>query len=90
MLLFVIVVVPDLTRPQRKEKQMMKTKNGWETTLTIVHRPDFSLYNDILQRKNGSNQGKRRVNNKIEMVRREEMVRSIVYVFDIDQIYSKM
>ncbi|KAE9617094.1 hypothetical protein Lalb_Chr03g0031771 [Lupinus albus] len=57
---------------------MMKTKNGWETTLTIVHR------------KNGSNQGKRRVNNKIEMVRREEMVRSIVYVFDIDQIYSKM
>ncbi|KAE9587992.1 putative vacuolar fusion protein Mon1 [Lupinus albus] len=32
------IVVPDLTHPQRNEKQMMKTKNGWETTLTTVHR----------------------------------------------------
>ncbi|KAE9587270.1 putative RNA recognition motif domain, ataxin-2 [Lupinus albus] len=41
------------------------------------------------RRKNDSNQGKRRVNNKIEMVRREEMVRSTVYVSDIDQLVTE-
>ncbi|KAE9608821.1 hypothetical protein Lal_00020452 [Lupinus albus] len=41
------------------------------------------------RRKNGFNQGKRRVNNKIDMERREEMVRRTVYVSDIDQLVTE-
>ncbi|CAL0327516.1 unnamed protein product [Lupinus luteus] len=45
--------------------------------------------NRRLQRKNGYNQGKRRDNNKIEMVVKEEMVRRTVYVSDIDQLVTE-
>ncbi|CAL0319559.1 unnamed protein product [Lupinus luteus] len=41
------------------------------------------------RKKNGYNQGKRRVNNKIDMERREEMVRRTVYVSDIDQLVTE-
>ncbi|CAL0305391.1 unnamed protein product [Lupinus luteus] len=41
------------------------------------------------RRKNGYNQGKRRVNNKVDMERREEMVRRTVYVSDIDQLVTE-
>ncbi|KAF7830789.1 polyadenylate-binding protein-interacting protein 12-like [Senna tora] len=37
------------------------------------------------RRKNGYNQGKRRVNHKMDMEKREEMIRRTVYVSDIDQ-----
>ncbi|KAI4338037.1 hypothetical protein L6164_016392 [Bauhinia variegata] len=37
------------------------------------------------RRKNGYNQGKRRLNEKVDMEKREEMVRRTVYVSDIDQ-----
>ena len=40
---------------------------------------------NVLQRKNGYNQGKQRANYKIEMEKREEMTRRTVYVSDIDQ-----
>ncbi|OIW21654.1 hypothetical protein TanjilG_07180 [Lupinus angustifolius] len=38
---------------------------------------------------NGNNQGKRRVGNKVDMERREEMVRRTVYVSDIDQLVTE-
>lgn len=40
----------------------------------------------MLQRKNGYNHGKRRVNHKMDMEKREEMIRRTVYVSDIDQL----
>ena len=43
----------------------------------------FSL---VLQRKNGYNHGKRRLNHKMDMEKREEMIRRTVYVSDIDQL----
>ncbi|KAE9604061.1 hypothetical protein Lal_00002130 [Lupinus albus] len=41
------------------------------------------------RRKNGYNQGKRRVNNKVDMEGTEEMVRRTVYVSDIDQLVTE-
>ncbi|XP_019437322.1 PREDICTED: polyadenylate-binding protein-interacting protein 12-like [Lupinus angustifolius] len=41
------------------------------------------------RRKNGYNQGKRRVNNKTETVIRDEMVRRTVYVSDIDHLVTE-
>ncbi|KAK4277635.1 hypothetical protein QN277_015604 [Acacia crassicarpa] len=37
------------------------------------------------RRKNGYNQGKRRINHKMDVEKREEMIRRTVYVSDIDQ-----
>ncbi|KAK4273838.1 hypothetical protein QN277_017156 [Acacia crassicarpa] len=37
------------------------------------------------RRKNGYNQGKRRANNKMDVEKREEMIKKTVYVSDIDQ-----
>lgn len=39
----------------------------------------------MLQRKNGYNNAKRRVYHKMDMEKREEMIRRTVYVSDIDQ-----
>ncbi|KAE9608895.1 hypothetical protein Lalb_Chr08g0240531 [Lupinus albus] len=50
MLLFVIVVVSDLTHPQRKENQMMKTKNGWETTLTTGSYFIISIFTSLFMK----------------------------------------
>ncbi|TKY74026.1 Polyadenylate-binding protein-interacting protein 11 [Spatholobus suberectus] len=41
------------------------------------------------RRKNGFNHGKRRVNHKIDMEKREEMIRRTVYVSDIDQLVTE-
>ncbi|CAL0305392.1 unnamed protein product [Lupinus luteus] len=41
------------------------------------------------RKKNGYNNGKRRVNNKVDMERKEEMVRRTVYVSDIDQLLTE-
>ncbi|KAL5145737.1 Polyadenylate-binding protein-interacting protein 12 [Glycine soja] len=41
------------------------------------------------RRKNGYNQGKRRVNHKMDMEKREEMTRRTVYVSDIDQLVTE-
>ncbi|XP_061340495.1 polyadenylate-binding protein-interacting protein 12-like [Gastrolobium bilobum] len=41
------------------------------------------------RRKNGYNNGKRRVNHKIDMEKREEMIRRTVYVSDIDQLVTE-
>ncbi|XP_019433504.1 PREDICTED: polyadenylate-binding protein-interacting protein 12-like [Lupinus angustifolius] len=41
------------------------------------------------RKKNGYNNGKRRVNNKVDMDRKEEMVRRTVYVSDIDQLLTE-
>ncbi|XP_061340484.1 polyadenylate-binding protein-interacting protein 12-like [Gastrolobium bilobum] len=41
------------------------------------------------RRKNGYNPGKRRVNNKMDVENREEMIRRTVYVSDIDQLVTE-
>ncbi|CAJ1974469.1 unnamed protein product [Sphenostylis stenocarpa] len=41
------------------------------------------------RRKNGYNPGKRRVNHKMDMEKREEMIRRTVYVSDIDQLVTE-
>ncbi|KAG5036054.1 hypothetical protein JHK87_010964 [Glycine soja] len=41
------------------------------------------------RRKNGYNHGKRRVNHKMDMEKREEMIRRTVYVSDIDQLVTE-
>ncbi|KAK7353430.1 hypothetical protein VNO80_18877 [Phaseolus coccineus] len=41
------------------------------------------------RRKNGYNHGKRRVNHKIDMEKREEMIKRTVYVSDIDQLVTE-
>ncbi|XP_027360958.1 polyadenylate-binding protein-interacting protein 11-like isoform X2 [Abrus precatorius] len=41
------------------------------------------------RRKNGYSAGKRRVNHKIDMEKREEMIRRTVYVSDIDQLVTE-
>ena len=41
------------------------------------------------RRKNGYSQGKRRANNKMDMEKREEMIRRTVYVSDIDQLVTE-
>ncbi|XP_068481014.1 polyadenylate-binding protein-interacting protein 12-like isoform X2 [Phaseolus vulgaris] len=43
----------------------------------------------VLQRKNGYTPGKRRVNHKMDMEKREEMIRRTVYVSDIDQLVTE-
>jgi hypothetical protein len=47
----------------------------------------FLIQSCVLQRKNGfTTNGKRRVNHKVDMEKREEMIRRTVYVSDIDQL----
>ncbi|XP_004502741.1 polyadenylate-binding protein-interacting protein 12-like [Cicer arietinum] len=41
------------------------------------------------RRKNGYTNGKRRVNHKVDMEKREEMIRRTVYVSDIDQLVTE-
>ncbi|RDX90115.1 Polyadenylate-binding protein-interacting protein 11, partial [Mucuna pruriens] len=41
------------------------------------------------RRKNGYNPGKRRLNHKMDMEKREEMIRRTVYVSDIDQLVTE-
>ncbi|KAJ1381014.1 RNA-binding domain superfamily, partial [Sesbania bispinosa] len=41
------------------------------------------------RRKNGYNHGKRRANHKMDMEKREEMIRRTVYVSDIDQLVTE-
>ena len=59
-------------------------------SIADLHYNVFTLLTYVFQRKNGYNHGKRRVNHKIDMEKREEMIKRTVYVSDIDQLVQNL
>lgn len=62
----------------------LRTKNGSCSFLSLVSCAYFFLLN-AFQKRNGYNQGKRRMNSRTSNAQQDEVIRRTVYVSDIDQ-----